>query len=123
MTVFEEKRTSEDDKDPMVQEKTDGDAEMDDPVNTEGKQTGEDDKEGNMDIIDEGQDELNEEDVAPMVTRSRSRRDRSPSRATSSGKGAQPKQAQTEHAQPKEMLLDFEGAKRVRTDTLTRTTS
>ena len=123
MTVSGRENASEDDQDPGRQEKTDDDTEMDDPINTGEGSVGKNNKEGNVEAVDEDQDELDEDDVAPMVTRSRSRRGHSPPRpALSAGRG-QPKQAQPKGAQSEEKLLNFEGAQRVRTHTLTRTTN
>ena len=96
---------------------------MDDTVVAEEGLVDEASKKSGTDVVDEDQDDSDEDNVTPMVTRSWSHRDRSSLRPVPSTDGEQSVRVQPNDVQSEEVPLNFEGALRVRARNLTRTTS
>ena len=90
---------------------------MDDPVDAEEGLVDEASKKSGTDVVDEDQDDSDEDNVTPMVTRSWSHRDRSSLRPVPSTDGEQSVRVQPNDVQSEEVPLNFEGALRVRAAT------
>ena len=96
---------------------------MDDPIDAEEGLVDEASKKSGTNVVDEDQDDSDEDNVTPMVTRSQSHRDRSSLQPIPSTDGEQSVRVQSNDVQSEEVLLNFEGALRVRAHNLTCTTS